>query len=102
MVAWTGVGIFYMKGDFAIMVDNLDNLLIMAALAGGRATRAAIVTGFILASLVVLIVASLAIVIAALGVRGRAAVHNACVKAELASARKARRMPGRTRAGGRG
>jgi cadmium resistance protein CadD (predicted permease) len=42
---------------------NIDNLLVMAALAGGSASRAAIVTGFLLASLVVLLVSAFAIVI---------------------------------------
>ena len=45
---------------------NVDNLLIMASLAGGRASRAAIVTGFVLASLVVLAISALATLIESL------------------------------------
>lgn len=42
---------------------NVDNLLIMATLAGGRASRAAVMTGFVLASLIVLAVSALATLI---------------------------------------
>ena len=60
---WTSLSTAILLVPIAYASTNIDNLLIMAALAGGRASRAAIVTGFILASLVVLIVSALAIVI---------------------------------------
>ena len=60
---WTSLSMAILLVPVAYASTNIDNLLIMAALAGGRASRAAIVTGFVLASLVVLIVSALAIVI---------------------------------------
>ena len=39
---------------------NVDNLLIMATLAAGMANRSAVITGFVLASIAVLLIASLA------------------------------------------
>jgi cadmium resistance protein CadD (predicted permease) len=63
---WTSLSMAILLVPVAYASTNIDNLLIMAALAGGRASRAAIVTGFILASLVVLIVSASAIVIEAL------------------------------------
>lgn len=45
---------------------NVDNLLIMATIAGDRASQAAVITGFVLASLVVLTVSALATVIESL------------------------------------
>jgi len=48
---------------FAYAATNIDNLLIMASLGAGRASRRHLVTGFLVASGIVLLVASLAMFI---------------------------------------
>jgi cadmium resistance protein CadD (predicted permease) len=63
---WTSLLTAVLLVPIAYASTNMDNLLIMATLAGGRASRAAVVTGFVLASVVVLIVSALATVIESL------------------------------------
>ena len=48
---------------FAYAATNVDNLLIMASLSAGRASRAQLVAGFVVASCIVLLVASMAVFI---------------------------------------
>ena len=48
---------------FAYAATNVDNLLIMASLSAGRASRGHLVVGFVVASCTVLLIASMAVFI---------------------------------------
>jgi cadmium resistance protein CadD (predicted permease) len=57
---WAAVVTTLLLVAFAYAATNVDNLLIMATLAAGRASRSAVIAGFVLASFAVLLIASLA------------------------------------------
>jgi cadmium resistance protein CadD (predicted permease) len=60
---WAAVVTTLLLVAFAYAATNVDNLLIMATLAAGRASRGAVIAGFVLASFAVLLIASLATLI---------------------------------------
>lgn len=57
---WPDVVTTLLLVSLAYAATNVDNLLIMATLAAGRASRAAVISGFVLASFAVLLISSLA------------------------------------------
>lgn len=57
---WPDVVTTLLLASLAYAATNVDNLLIMATLAAGRASRAAVISGFVLASFAVLLISSLA------------------------------------------
>ena len=61
---WADVATTLLLVSVAYAATNVDNLLIMATLAAGRASRNAVITGFVLASFAVLLISTLATFIA--------------------------------------
>jgi len=61
---WADVVTTLLLVSVAYGATNVDNLLIMATLAAGRASRNAVITGFVLASFAVLLISTLATFIA--------------------------------------
>lgn len=57
---WVAVATTLLLVAFAYSATNVDNLLIMATLAAGAASRGAVIAGFVLASFAVLLISSLA------------------------------------------